>query len=119
MSARLKYGRLENTMRITNEKWIPSKTLDVLEKIGIENIKEEDRVMRLMKTTLKEEREEGIEKGIEKVALEMLKNNADIHFICECTGLTQKELLELKKGLVKQNASLTRQDKLMYSKKSG
>ena len=56
---------------------------------------------------LEKGREEGIEKGLEKgreegtkrVALEMLKNNSDIRFICKCTGLTQKEVLELKKAL--------------------
>ena len=48
-------------------------------------------------------RDKGMEKGREeerkKVALEMLKNNTDIRFICKCTGLTKEQVLKLKNDL--------------------
>lgn len=42
-------------------------------------------------------REEGIEKGIEKAAMEMLKKGADIDFVIGVTKLSKERILELKK----------------------
>ena len=44
-------------------------------------------------------REEGRKESTEKAALGMLKNNADIRFVCKCTGLAKKQVLKLKNDL--------------------
>ena len=40
--------------------------------------------------------QEGMEKGMEKVALNMLKEQADMSFICKMTGFTEEEVKKLK-----------------------
>ena len=46
-------------------------------------------------------RKEGIQTGIrkrnEQVVLNMLKEKADLNFICKVTGLSEKEIKKLKK----------------------
>ena len=53
----------------------------------------------------KEGIEEGIEKGIEKekviIAINALKKGIDIDVVCDITGLTMEEVLEIKSGLEK------------------
>ena len=44
-------------------------------------------------------RKEGIQEGIRKVALEMLKKGLSIEFISEVTKLDDKEILDLKRTL--------------------
>ena len=44
-------------------------------------------------------RKEGIQEGIRKVALEMLKKGLSIEFIAEVTKLDDKEILDLKRNL--------------------
>ena len=41
-------------------------------------------------------KEEGIQKGIQTVVLNMLKKKTDIAFISEVTGLSEKEIKQLK-----------------------
>ena len=48
-----------------------------------------------------EGREEGEKKGREAVALQMLEKDMDIATICECTGLTEKQV----KALMPQKAA--------------
>ena len=76
-----------------------------------ENVEKEWRIMSLAKSMwdvvreserakgIKKGREEGRKKSMEKVALEMLKNNTDIRFICQCTGLAKEQVLKLKNDL--------------------
>ena len=48
---------------------------------------------------MKEEgRQEGIQKGIQQVVLNMLKEKAEIAFICKVTGLSEEEINKLKNG---------------------
>ena len=48
---------------------------------------------------IKEEgRQEGIQKRDKEVVLNMLKEKADIDFICKVTGLSEKEIKQLKNG---------------------
>ncbi len=47
---------------------------------------------------MEEGRKEGMEKGMQQVALNMLKKSADMAFISEVTGLSEKELKKLKNG---------------------
>ena len=53
----------------------------------------------------KEGKKEGIEEGIEKekviIAINALKKGIDIDVVCDITGLTMEEVLEIKSGLEK------------------
>ena len=55
-----------------------------------------------MEKGIEKGREEGMEKGIQAekqaVALNMLKEQADIAFICKVTGMSQDEINKLKNG---------------------
>ena len=51
----------------------------------------------------KEGREEGMEKGMALVASNMLKNKTDIGFIAQMTGLSEEEILKLKKKSEEKN----------------
>ena len=44
---------------------------------------------------IKEGREEGREERNKEIALQMLEKDMDIATICECTGLTEKQVKEL------------------------
>ena len=50
-----------------------------------------------IKNSLDTAREEGMEKGIEKVAVEMIKDNEPIEKIIKFTGLSKQEIETLKK----------------------
>ena len=56
---------------------------------------------------LEQGREEGMEKGLEKgmalVAVNMLKTKTDIGFIAQITGLSEEEILKLKKKSEEKN----------------
>ena len=56
-----------------------------------EHFKEEGRVEGIQKG-----RKEGIQKGRQEVILNMLKKKADIAFIAQVTGLSEKEIKKLK-----------------------
>ncbi len=85
----------------------PYFTWDILQDMEEEIIKEA-RVMSLLQYTLDKERkksriegrqegmQKGIEKGMQAVALNMLKEKADLSFICKVTGLSEEEINRLK-----------------------
>lgn len=79
------------------------KAMNELEKISKD--KELRRVAELREKAIRDEknglrhaREEGIEQGIEQVAKKMLELNMSIQDIINVTGLTEKQILELKKN---------------------
>ena len=43
-------------------------------------------------------RDEGIQQGVQQVVLNMLKEQADMDFICKVTGLSEQEINKLKNG---------------------
>ena len=43
--------------------------------------------------------EQGMEKGVEKIVISMLKKNYPISEICEITGKTEEEILKIKETL--------------------
>ena len=43
-------------------------------------------------------KEEGRQEGIQQIVLNMLKEKAEIAFICKVTGLSEKEINKLKNG---------------------
>ena len=51
----------------------------------------------LLQYSLDEAREEGLKKGMQAVALNMLKEKADLGFISKVTGLSEAEIKKLKK----------------------
>lgn len=57
-----------------------------------------EKAIRDEKNGLKHAREEGIEEGIEQVAKKMVELNMSIQDIINVTGLTEKQILELKKN---------------------
>ncbi len=90
----------------------PNFTLSVLRKIEEETIEEDQRLMSALQCSLDEEREKGIKKGrreghmegrmeghkegTQETALRMIQNGLDVKTICLCTGLTSKEVEELR-----------------------
>lgn len=58
-----------------------------------------EKAIRDEKNGLRHAREEGIEQGIEQVAKKMLELNMPIQDIINTTGLTEKQILELKKNI--------------------
>ena len=91
----------------------PNFTLSVLRKIEKESIEEEQRIMSALQCSLDEAEEKGIKKGLreglkeglkeglqkgrEETALRMIENGLEVDTICLCTGLTSKEVEELRK----------------------
>ena len=51
----------------------------------------------------KEGREEGMEKGMALVAVNMLKNKMNMDLIAQMTGLSEEEILKLKKKSEEKN----------------
>ena len=79
-------------------------TLNVLRSIEEETIEEDERIMSALQCSLDEAEERGIKKGrregykegTQEVALRMIQNGCDVKTICLCTGLTSKEVKELR-----------------------
>ena len=60
---------------------------------------EAEQIFELPNSWREKGRKEGIQEGIQKVALEMLKKGLSIEFIAEVTKLDDKEILDLKRTL--------------------
>lgn len=58
-----------------------------------------EKAIRDEKNGLRHAREEGIEQGVEQVAKKMLELNMPIQDIINTTGLTEQQILELKKSI--------------------
>ena len=78
-------------------------TWEVLEEIERKTLQKGDRIMPPLKYSLEIEREEGRQEGLleglQKTALAMLREHADIRMIQRCTGLTRKKIKELGEKL--------------------
>ena len=57
-----------------------------------------DRYERDQRSLKDEVYDKGRQEGMQQVALSMLKEKADLSFICKVTGLSEKELKKLKNG---------------------
>ena len=68
------------------------------EKNGLRHAKEEGRIEGITER-IKEGIDKGIEKGVEQVAKKMVELNMPIQDIINATGLTEKQILELKKNI--------------------
>jgi predicted transposase/invertase (TIGR01784 family) len=78
--------------------------------MGAERIRDEDNFEKGVKEGVEKGKQEGLKEGVEKglkegekrksleTAEKMLKNNIDPNIISNCTGLTLKEIKDLKKG---------------------
>ena len=74
--------------------------------MGAERIRDEDNFEKGLKEGVEKGLKEGVEKGLKEgekrksleTAEKMLKNNIDPNIISNCTGLTLKEIKDLKKG---------------------
>ena len=81
----------------------PTFSWNLLEDIEEETIEnKEDRVMTLFEQTVEEARKKSHQAGMQQkqqqVVLNMLKEKADLSFICKVTGLSEEELNKLKNG---------------------
>ncbi len=82
----------------------PNFTLSVLRKIEEETIEEDHRIMSALQCSLDEAEERGVKRGrreghkegTQEAALRMIQRGADLETICLYTGLTSKEVEELR-----------------------
>ena len=79
------------------EKWVHDQVTDLEYAVqkGMEKGMEKGR-QEGMEKGMEKGRQEGREQGMQTVALNMLKEQADIAFICKVTGLSQDEINKLK-----------------------
>ena len=72
---------------------------ELMEEIKQSDQHEAEQIFELPNSWRDKGRKEGIQEGIRKVALEMLKKGLSIEFIAEVTKLDDKEILDLKRNL--------------------
>ncbi len=75
---------------------IPEIALKEVRKIMLIPLEETTAVKELIQIKLEEGKKEGIKEGKKEIALNLLKKGMDTKFISQVTGLTVKEIKQLK-----------------------
>ena len=83
---------------------VPASRLKRLREWSIDRYERDQRslkalaVEKAMKKGMKKGMQQGMQQKQQQVALNMLKEKADLSFICKVTGLSQEEIKKLKNG---------------------